>query len=124
MKLYLAHSTGYDFQAKLYAPLKEAFAHEHELFLPHDDRLDGVESKSIIANSDVVLAEVSLPSTGQGIELGWANAYDTPIICFYQRGSKVSGALRFVSDTFIEYTDTDNMIAQLRTKLKTIDQQL
>lgn len=119
MKLYLSHSTGYDFRAELYAPLKEQFSAEHELFLPHEDHADGVESRDIITASDVVLAEVSLPSTGQGIELGWASAADIPIICLYRRGATISGSLRFMTNTFIEYTSTDDMIARLRQALAT-----
>ncbi len=117
MKIYTSHSTGYDFRTELYAPLKEQFATEHELFLPHEDHADGVESRDIIATSDVILAEVSLPSTGQGIELGWASAAGVPIICFYRSGATPSGALRFITDTFIEYTSIDDMQAKLRQTL-------
>lgn len=122
MKVYLTHSTGYDYSSELYIPLGKAFSSAHELFLPHEAHPDGVESRGIIASSDVVLAEVSLPSTGQGIELGWANASGVKIICFYRTNSKPSGALRFISDTFIEYSDPDDMIARLRTALETITQ--
>lgn len=122
MKIYVAHSTGYNFRADLYIPLGRAFSNEHELFLPHEAHPDGVESRDIIASSDVVLAEVSLASTGQGIELGWANASGVKIVCFYRTGSTPSGALRFISDTFIEYSDPDDMIARLRTALETITQ--
>lgn len=121
MRIYVAHSTGYAFKSELYAPLKEAFSREHKLFLPHDDHLDGVDSRNIIAASDIVLAEVSLPSTGQGIELGRASASGgLKIVCFYRSGSKPSGALRFISDTFIEYSNSDDMIALLRTALEAI----
>lgn len=118
MKLYLTHSTDYDYKMLLYTPLKKAFQAEHDIFLPHESDSQGVESRKIITTSDVVLAEVSLPSTGQGIELGWANDAGVNIVCFYQKGTKPSGALRFISKTFIEYSDSDALIAQFRTLLK------
>ncbi len=120
MRIYLAHSTGYDFESELYIPLRGAFSREHELLLPHEGHPDGVESRAIIAGSDVVLAEVSLPSTGQGIELGWANASGVKIICFYRAGAKPSGALRFISDTLIEYSGSDAMVARIQAALEAI----
>jgi len=118
MKIYLSHSSGYDYKAELYAPLKESLAQEHDIFFPHDEHEDGVDSKDIIANSDIVLAEVSYPSTGQGIELGWANRNRVPIICFYRSGAKVSSALRFISDRVIEYDNSTDMTEKLRQDLE------
>jgi hypothetical protein len=64
------------------------------------------------------LAEVSYPSTGQGIELGWANVYGTPIICFYRHGSDPAKSLQEVSQNVIEYKDDLNMVNKLMKVLK------
>jgi hypothetical protein len=117
MKLYLSHSSGYNYKSELYEPLKSNLADEYDIFFPHDDHIDGVESKDILASSDVIIAEVSFPSTGQGIELGWADFQNKPIVCFYRSGSKVSSAIRFVSATVIEYESTADMIQKLRAAL-------
>lgn len=118
MKLYLTHSSGYDYQTELYKPLKESLAREHDIFFPHDEHTDGIKSKDIIPKCDAILAEVSYPSTGQGIELGWADANDVPIICFYRTGAKMSSALRFISDSFIDYKSEEEMINKLRSEIE------
>lgn len=40
-------------------------------------------TKDIIKTCDLMIAEVSLPATGLGIELGWAKAFKVPILCMY-----------------------------------------
>lgn len=65
----------------------------------------------------MLVAEVSLPSTGQGVELGQANVAGVPIICFYKTGTMPSSSLRFVTDKVIEYSDPQDMIAKLETQM-------
>lgn len=117
MRLYLTHSSGYDYKKELYEPLKKALGKEHDIFLPHEEHNEGVKSKDIIPQCDIILAEVSQPSTGQGIELGWADSNDKPIICFYRSGSRVSSALRFITDKHIEYKTSSDMIEKLRAEI-------
>lgn len=93
-------------------------AKRHQIFFPHDEENKDVKSKDIIAKSDYLLAEVSQPSTGQGIELGWADTFNTPIICFYRAGSEPSNSLRFVSNSFIEYSSSEDMVKQLSDYLE------
>jgi nucleoside 2-deoxyribosyltransferase len=120
MKIYLTHATSYDFNTELYEPMRHVIAHEHEVVFPHDTANHGKDSKETIKNCDVVLAEVSFPSTGQGIELGWANYLNKPIVCLYKKDSKPSSALRIVSDTFIEYDNAEDMIKKLGDYLSSI----
>ena len=81
-------------------------------FLPHEDK--ALNTKEIISNSDLVIAEVSLPATGQGIELGWADYAKIPILCIYEKGTKISSSLKFITNNFIEYEDTNDMINKIR----------
>ncbi len=60
----------------------------------------------IIEKYDLVIAEVSLPATGLGIELGWADYSNTPILCIYEKGSKFSSFLKFITNNFIEYDNS------------------
>ncbi len=114
MKIYVSHSGNYDYESELYAPLKSSdFAHGYQILFPHDKENIDTNSKSLIANSDLVLAEISHASTGQGIELGLASAANTPILCIYRTGSKISSSLRFVATEFIEYTDANDMLKKL-----------
>jgi len=113
MKIYVSHSTNFDYQAELYGPLREHFS-EQILFLPHEKSTETMDSKNTIKDADMVLAEVSYPSTGQGIELGWANDAGVPIICIHREDAKHSGALEIVSDKLISYSSTDDLVSKLR----------
>ena len=118
MRLYLTHSTSYDYKNELYEPLKQTLGKEYDIFLPHEKNSEGVKSKDIISECDIVLAEVSQPSTGQGIELGWADSNNKPIICFYRTGSKVSSALRFITNNHIDYESSNDMIKKLYIEIE------
>ena len=118
MKIYVAHSSSFDYKNELYKPLRSSNLNEiHEITLPHEDSSAQFNSKEYLKECDLVLAEVSYPSVGQGIELGWANLYEVPIVCFYKEGSKYSGALNVVSKHFIEYSDGANLVEKLNEYL-------
>ena len=53
---------------------------------------------------------MSPPGAGQGIELGWADYATTPILCIYEKGLKISSSLKFITNNYIEYENTDDMI--------------
>lgn len=118
MKIYVSHSTNFDYKTELYEPLNRAFSDIHALVLPHEKSEDGVRAKDIIPTCDLLLAEVSYPSTGQGIELGWADVAETPIICFYKSGSKISGAINFIDAKSFEYQDISDMVSRLQAEIK------
>lgn len=115
MNIYFAHSTGFDFKNELYKPLRESdLNNKYNLMLPHELSDQQFNSKERMKNEiDVVVAEVSYPSTGMGIELGWADAFDKPIICIYKSGTKPSGAVRALTEKVIEYTDADDFVKKL-----------
>ena len=113
MKIYISHSSKYDYKNKIYNPIKQSnLVRENTLFFPHDDNKI-VNTKEIIANYDLVIAEVTLPATGQGIELGWADYSKTPIVCLYEKGAKISSSLKFITKDFIEYESEIDMINQI-----------
>jgi len=119
MKIYIGHSKEFDYENELYQPIRHSqLNNEHEITLAHEGATDRV-TKDIIRASDVMIAEVSFPSTGLGIELAWADSLGCPIICMYCKGSTVSASLKAVSDTFIEYADANDMIDKITSELKT-----
>ena len=81
-------------------------------FFPHKSK--ETNTKEIISNCDLVIAEVSLQTTGQGIELGWANFSNVPILCVYKKGSEISSSLKFITNEFIEYENIEDMIRKIR----------
>jgi hypothetical protein len=122
MKILVTHSSDFDFRNKLYKPLRNSILNDkYELRLPQEKEREKL-TKDMIKECRAVIAECSLPSTGQGIELGWASAYDVPVICVYERGSQVSSALHYITDTFIEYSNETEMIKSLQECLNNIRQ--
>lgn len=75
--------------------------------MPHED-------KNKIINTNLVIAEVSLVTTAQGMELGWADYARIPILCIYEKGAKISSSLKFITNHFIEYEDINDMINKKR----------
>ncbi len=83
MKIYISHSSTYDYVNELYNPLKaSALCREHEVYFSHD--CEPVSTKNIIASFNLVIVYVSFPATGQGIELSWADYNIVPILCIYK----------------------------------------
>lgn len=117
MKIYISHSSSYDYINKLYNPLKESsLCNEYDFYFPHDlDKI--IDTKPIIESSDLLIAEVSLPTTGQGIELGWASFLNTPIVCIHEKGTKYSSSLSLIADAFIEYDDSYDMVKKISNYL-------
>ena len=117
MRIYVAHSREFDFKNDLYTPLRRSALNErHTFILPHENS-DGMRTSQEFFRTecDLVIAEVSFPSTGLGIELGWADALKVPIVCTHKAGSTFSGSLRSVCSSFLEYSDADDLIAKIES---------
>lgn len=118
MKIFVSHSSNFDFKNELYRPLRESdLSKKHEFFFPHDTDIIFNTKEAIQNVYDMVLAEVSFPSTGMGIEMGWANDAKKKILCIYKKGSKYSSSLNEVSENFMEYTDNKDLIDKLKSNL-------
>lgn len=114
MNIYVAHSNKFDYINKIYTPIKESkLLKKHHFFFPHDEVNKEIKTKEIIKNYDLLIAEVSLPATGLGIELGWADDSQTPIVCMYEKGVKCSSSLKFITNNFIEYEGTQDMPSKI-----------
>lgn len=119
MKIYVAHSTSFNYQSELYEPLERILGSMHDLILPHDKNMSQFESKELFKTKgcEVILAEVTLPSVGLGIELGWANVFEIPIICIHKQDSAPSGSLKLVSKQFIPYKEIADIQVELAAML-------
>jgi len=73
MNIYLVNSTKFDYKKELYDPIKSSVLKDKHkiIFLPEDPWT--FDSSNLIKNGefDLIVAEVSYPSTDSGIELGW-----------------------------------------------------
>lgn len=119
MNIYLSHCGGnYDYEDELYEPLKKSdLFRANRFFLPHEPENADTHATDELKRTDLLVAEVSFPSTGQGIEIGQAKAANIPIVCFYKTGSKISSSLRFVTGNIIEYADASDLLTRLRVEL-------
>lgn len=121
MNIYVSHSRNFDFKNQLYHPLRTSELHKMYTFiLPHESDDAPFSTKELFQSKgcDLVLAEVSYPGTGQGIELGWADIYEIPIICLYKEGANVSSSLSLISKKLLMYTSQENMIEDIGGVLK------
>lgn len=104
MNIYISHSTGFDYKNELYGPLKELIT-KHELVFPHERNDTPFPTKELFlsGNVDVVIAEISYPSTGQGLELGWADMMKIPIICIVKKDQNYSESIKILSTKIVDY---------------------
>lgn len=118
MKIYVSHARNFDFINELYNPLKEAKL-SVEFIFPHENGSSPFNSKELFEKHlcNYVLAEVSTPSTGQGIELGWADVFGVPIICFCKSGTTPAKSLNILTDKIMEYGDSLDLVNKLMVEL-------
>ena len=116
MNIYVSHKRRSDFETSLYNPLKDSvLAQKYTFVFPHENNPQSFNVKELLKNKkiDLVLAEVSEPATGQGIELAWVAEFNVPIVCFYKDGSDISGSLHFLTENFISYGSNEDMINKI-----------
>lgn len=123
MKIYIAHSKSFNFQNELYAPIKNSFFNkEHVFVFPHNESGESFNSKEFFQKDcDLIIAEVSYPATGLGIELGWTDMLNVPIACIYKKGSKIAGSLKIISKIFFEYSNEEEIIIKIVEAIKNVE---
>lgn len=120
MKIFVAHASSFDFRKKLYEPIRaSALNSEHEFILPEEPG-DIWNTKEVIESCGAFVAEVSVPSTGAGIEIGWANAAGVPIIAVHEKGSAPSAVIPYVSKMTFEYDSSAGLIEKIGNALASL----
>lgn len=118
MKIIVTHASSFDYEKQLYAPLRKAVeGTAHELIFPRVWHEQDKSAKEFIRGADLVIGEISHPSTGQGIEFGWADMMNAPILFLRKHGAKSSSALRYLGGEFIEYQNTVDLQKKVQTYL-------
>jgi hypothetical protein len=121
MKIYITHSKEFDFKEELYEPIRNSSLNlNNDIILPHEKDDNPFSSLEFISHCDVVIGDVSYPSTGQGIELGWADSKNIPIICIYKEGRKISNSLKMITNNIISYKNCQDMIVKLSEVLNNL----
>lgn len=111
MRIYVGHSSSMAFRDCLYDPIRGSrLDEEHEVALPHENSDKLFDSKEYLREEcDLFVAEVSEASTGLGIELGWADLFDVPIVCIHREGEDFSSALTEVADEIVSYSEIEEI---------------
>lgn len=115
MKIYLSHSRGsFDFKSQFYEPCQKALGKHHILLMPHQSE-QGLDVRQIMEGGqcDLVIAEVSHPSTGQGIELAWAEMNKIGILACFLKGKAPSTSLRSLCSEWLEYDRPADLVDKL-----------
>lgn len=119
MKIFFAHATDHTFKYDAYKAIQtSAFYKKYEVTLPQVDGYQPPMPRDIIIGHDLLIAECSYPSTGQGIELGWCHSVEIPILCIYKKGHTPSGALKNVANEVFAYTHFDEMLQKMEEFVK------
>lgn len=107
MKIYFAHSKQLENPQQIYSRLESLT--EHNFIFPYKDSSNPINSKEIIKSIDLIITEVSYASTGLGVEIGWAESFNKPVICVYKKGSVISNSLKLIKAQLIEYSNIDEL---------------
>ena len=111
MRIYIAHSREFNFKNELYIPMRtDEELKKYEVILPHEISDFSSNTRDFYKDVDLIIAECSYPSTGLGIELGWAFDDNIPIYCIYKKGIKVSGSIYAITQNIFEYKDINEML--------------
>jgi nucleoside 2-deoxyribosyltransferase len=74
-----------------------------------------------LKSSDIIIAEVSEPSHGVGVEIGLSVSLDLKRILLIQEGKKLSNLVKGIPNTeIIKYSDSDDLINKLNSSLNKI----
>lgn len=122
MNIYFCHSKQLDYDDFYKAIRNSLIFSKHTCVFPYEKNNVPENSKSIIQKSDLIIAEVSYPGTGLGIELGWANGFHKRIICIYMEDYSIAQSLKMVSHDFIPYQNTEDLFMKLEPVLQNYSQ--
>ena len=112
MKIYVAHASDYDYINEIYKPIREDLElGKHEIILPHEED-NYIHNRDYYNNFDLAICEVSNPSTGLGIELGFLYDSNIKIICFYKEN--YSKSLLAITKDIVKYSDKEDFINKIK----------
>ena len=119
MKIYVGHSTNFDYKNELYKPILESnLVNKYEFVFPHLNK--NFNSKEIIEQSDLFIAEVSFPTLGLGIEIGRAEMNNKKILCIYKEGAKISSSLKYVNVDILSYENEIDLVNKISNYIENI----
>jgi hypothetical protein len=120
LSVYFSHSRHpeYDYH-KTYTELENLFP-DIAWFFPHksSQKSNPIEAMFASGAFDLVLAETSYPSTGQGMELQLAHDSNIPILCIHKNDQKPTNVLQSLTDKILPYSKTEDLKSVLSQYLQ------
>ncbi len=118
MKIYVAHATNFDYVNEIYKPIREnELLKKYDIVLPHEDD-NYIHNRDYYNNFDLCICEVSSPSIGLGIELGFLYDSNVKTYCFYKKGSNYSKSILAITKELIEYDNKEDFINKVKNIIK------
>lgn len=116
MIIYFSHSKN---ARGLYFALQNTDFGDKQFILPHEHTNESYPTLDLFKSGkcNLVLAEVSYRATGQGIELGWANLMDIPIVCIHHTKTTPSKSLSILTDVIMPYQDWHDFIPTVQAAI-------
>lgn len=123
-KIYVAHSRDerLDYRRELYIPIMQRYE-RHDVIVPHGNG-PYIDSEQLLPTCHLMIAEVSYPSTGLGMELIWARNAKTPVLCLHRTGTVPSSSITNKFSYFIQYTSEQDMLEKIDTWLTSNESEL
>ena len=115
-RIYIGHSRDerLDYQKKLYLPLISSFDKD-VLIMPHEKGDEALlNSQVVLPTCNLMIAEVSYPSTGLGMELAWAEHAAIPVLCMYKISCQPSSSVTNFFPDIISYESSIDMVDKVK----------
>jgi nucleoside 2-deoxyribosyltransferase len=94
--------------------VRQSLSPRHEVHFPPEFEGKRVSSKKAVEGCDVLLADVSLPSTGVGIELGYAEFLGKQVILLKESDKPLQASVAMLSKPCIDYFDFQDLSEKLK----------
>lgn len=120
LNVYFGHSKDIDYKL-FYEKIENYFdLNKYNFIFPHKKSAFSRNGRQFYKkeNIDIFIAEVSMPATGLGIELGFAFDENIPVYCFYKNGCYPSRSLNTVTENIIEYIGMSDFFEKLQKVLE------
>lgn len=115
---FISHPSGAPYQTPTFFRAVRTFVEEHDnltIVFPPQKMVAIADRREQLLAADLVIAEVSIASTGSGIEIGLALAAGKSVIAFHEGTSVISPALQMAVTAMHTYLGEDDITKVLRT---------
>lgn len=114
-RIYIGHSRDerLNYQEELYSPLISSLD-DDVVIVPHENGAEAqIDSEEVLPTCNLMIAEVSYPSTGLGWELKCAQQAAVPVLCIYKISCRPSSSVTNKCPNIISYESTVDMIEKV-----------